>query len=310
MTDHSPPPHIPIQGSVPVALTSTTPATTTQASNLQAPPVMDPTLQVVMAAFFASMPQQFQAQAANAQPANPPDQPQYQATPWSRIKTRDPNPYDRLDPTKLCSFLSQCKLVFRSQPDEYREDFAKIMFAVSWLKGMAQHWFEPNLALEEYDLPHYACEWESFEEALNSTFREPDPIASATHKLDNLIMKDYHHLNKYNVDFNEYTTLTRFNKQALYVQYYKGLAPRIKDGLVYSSRPPTLAQLCEQAQELDLCYWEQKDKEKFATSSAKASGSSSSKATVPTSATSSSSKTTGYEWSFDHLPLEPCILCQ
>jgi len=75
------------------------------------------------------------------------------------------------------------------------------MFVVSWLKGMAQRWFEPILALKDHELPRYTCEWEHFEDALNSTFGEPDPIASATHKLDNLVMKDYHHLNKYNVDF-------------------------------------------------------------------------------------------------------------
>ena len=39
----------------------------------------------------------------------------------SRIKTRDPNPYDGSDSTKLRAFLSQCKLVFRSRPDDSRQ---------------------------------------------------------------------------------------------------------------------------------------------------------------------------------------------
>jgi len=99
------------------------------------------------------------------------------------------------------------------------------MFAVSWLKGMAQQWFEPILALKDHELPRYACKWEHFKDALNSTFGELDPITSATHKLDNLVMKDYHHLNKYNVDFNKYATITSFDKHMLYARYYKGLTP-------------------------------------------------------------------------------------
>ena len=78
---------------------------------LQPPPVIDPALQVAMAALVATMMQQFQIQAVNNQPVN---QPQPEPAPRSRVKTRDPDTYDGTDPAKLCSFLSQCKLVFRS----------------------------------------------------------------------------------------------------------------------------------------------------------------------------------------------------
>ena len=76
-------------------------------------------------------------------------------------------------------------------------------------------------------------------------------MSSASHKLDNLRMQDHHHITKYNVDFQEYVTITGFEERALYAKYYKGLAPRIEDGLVYSGRPDTLA---EQAMNLDLRY--------------------------------------------------------
>jgi len=290
MTDHNiwdSLPHKQAQGSNLAASSSTMPATMAQASNPQAPPAMDPALQAAMAAFFTTMTQQFQAQVANPQPVNLPNPLQYQPAPQSHIKTWDPDPYDGSDPTKLCSFPSQCKLVFQSQPEEYRHDHAKIMFAVSWLKGMAQWWFKPILALEDHKLPWYTCKWEHFEDALNSTFGEPDPFASATHKLDNLVMKDYHHLNKYNVDFNEYATITSFDKCVLYTCYYKGLAPWIKDGLVYSGCPPTLVRLWEQAQELDLHHWKHKDEENFMTTALKSSGSSNSKSFGTTPAMSS-----------------------
>ena len=67
-------------------------------------------------------------------------------------------------------------MVFQSQPKEYRDCALKIMFAVSWLKGTAQHWFELNLVLEVHKLLQYACVWDDFVDALKSTFGEPNPF--------------------------------------------------------------------------------------------------------------------------------------
>jgi len=183
--------------------------------------------------------------------------------PRTRIKTRDPDPYDGNDPSKLRAFISQCKLVFRARPDDFDDDEVKITYAVSWLKGTAQRWYEPTLALEDDQLPDFALRWDAFEDALKTTFGEPDPVNSATHRLDNLRMLDHHHITKYNVEFNEYSTITGFDERALFAKYYKGLAPRIKDGLVYSGRPDTLAELRTRAMNLDLRYWERRDEEKY-----------------------------------------------
>ncbi len=159
---------------------------------------------------------------------------------------------------------------YRSCPDEYHHDSLKIMYTVLWLKGTAQWWYEPILSLDEEDLPDFSLFWWDFEEALQATFGEPDHVASAMLKLDNLIMKDWHHINKYNVNFNEYSTLTGFNEHALYAKYYKGLVLCIKDALVYSGCPVTLNWLWEKAQELDLHYWECKNEEHTQPSAPKA----------------------------------------
>ncbi len=58
--------------------------------------------------------------------------------PRTWVKTRDPDPYDGSDPTKLCAFLAQCRLVFRARLDDFKYDDIKITYAVSWLKGTAQ----------------------------------------------------------------------------------------------------------------------------------------------------------------------------
>ena len=86
-------------------------------------------------------------------------------------------------------------------------------------------WYEPNLALDDEELPEYTLIWDEFKEALRMTFSKADPVATATQKLNNLTMKDMHHITCYNVDFNEYSMITSFDKRALYVKYYKGLAP-------------------------------------------------------------------------------------
>ena len=97
------------------------------------------------------------------------------------------------------------------------------MYAVLYLKGTALQWFKPNLSLNEIDLPLHAYVWTTFKYELKSTFGKPDPIVSATLKLDNLTMKDLHHIARYNVDFNEYSTLTGFDQCTLHAKYYKGL---------------------------------------------------------------------------------------
>lgn len=221
---------------------------------MQNPPVQDAVAQLVdlmTAQLLARMPQ-----ARNQAP-----EPQF-GNPQARVKTRDPDPYDSSNPSKLRAFLSQCRLTFRSHPNDFTNDQIKITYAVSWLKGTALRWYEPNLELPDDELPDYAMYWAAFEEALKATFGEPDPVTAATTKLDNLLMRDHHHITRYNVEFNEYAALTGYNDHALYTRYYKGLAPRLKDALVFSGKPTTLAGLRTRAQALDLRYWERKDEDR------------------------------------------------
>ena len=243
---------------LPQAMTAMTQAMTALLAQLQAPPV---------------------APAAAQEPAAAP-------AARAKIKARDPDPYDGSDPTKLRAFLSQCKLVFQARPYDFDEDQVKITYAVSWLKGTAQRWYEPTLALADDDLPDYAINWDDFEEALKTTFGEPDPVSSASYKLDQLVMKDTHHVTKYNVEFNELATITGYEERALFAMYYRGLAPRIKDSLALSGKPDTLDELRTKAQALDLRHWERKEEDRY-----KPNASSSSSVKATPSAAQSSNRT-------------------
>ena len=227
-----------------------------------APDAALPQAMTALAQAMAALMAQLNAAPQNAAPGqaqDPAPAPAHRA----RIKARDPDTYDGSDPSKLRAFLSQCKLVFRARPHDFADDQVKITYAVSWLKGTAQRWYEPTLELHEDDLPDFAIFWDDFEEAMKTTFGEPDPISAASYKLDHLAMKDSHHVTKYNVDFNKLATLTGFDERALYAMYYRGLAPRIKDSLAISGKPDTLDELRTKAQSLDLRYWERKDEDRY-----------------------------------------------
>ena len=139
-----------------------------------APIAIYPQLQQVMAALFQTTAAQFQVGIANAQAQAPP-----RSTPAashrSRVKTPDPNPnpdsYDRSEPTKVRAFLSHCTLVFRSRPDDFQDDTAKITPTVSWLKGTVRQWYEPNLAIDDCALPDFRDGLGGFQRRLRDHFR-------------------------------------------------------------------------------------------------------------------------------------------
>jgi len=45
------------------------------------------------------------------------------------------------------------------------------MFAVLWLTGTALCWYEPNLELEDYNLPDFALGWEVFEKPADNVLQ-------------------------------------------------------------------------------------------------------------------------------------------
>ncbi|KAG6326960.1 hypothetical protein ID866_12129 [Astraeus odoratus] len=63
----------------------------------------------------------------------------------ARTKVCEPDTFDGTDPKKLREFLVQCELNFHDRPQAFRLDLWKVGFALSFLKGIALAWFEPNL---------------------------------------------------------------------------------------------------------------------------------------------------------------------
>ena len=82
----------------------------------------------------------------------------------AKSKVREPDTFDGTDPCKLHAFFIQCELNFQNCPKAFCDDRTKVMFAQSYLKGMALEWFEPDILPSDApaDLPDwvdsYVCQ--------------------------------------------------------------------------------------------------------------------------------------------------------
>ena len=66
-----------------------------------------------------------------------------------RTKACIPDTFSGTEPDKLNNFLFQCRLYFRANPVQFDTDIAKINFAMTYLTGVAQDWFEVGLNQED-----------------------------------------------------------------------------------------------------------------------------------------------------------------
>jgi len=63
----------------------------------------------------------------------------------SKLKLREPDPFDSSNSRKLRTFILQCKLNFRDRPDQFEDDTTKVNYILSHLKGSALDCFESAL---------------------------------------------------------------------------------------------------------------------------------------------------------------------
>ncbi|KIN95633.1 hypothetical protein M404DRAFT_33998 [Pisolithus tinctorius Marx 270] len=139
--------------------------------------------------------------------------------------------FDGTNPKKLCAFYIQCKLNFQDWPQAFRTDHAKVIFAQSYLKGMALEWFKLDLLGVEdpNDQPLWMNSWREFGLELQTAFGPNNPVADAKSQLDHLHMKDNQCINS-----------------VLHHHFYSGLPDHIKD------------------EEIDAHYWECKEEIQWA----------------------------------------------
>ena len=121
-------------------------------------------------------------------------------------KARIPDTFDGSDPHKLNHFLFQCWLFFHANPLQFSTDKGKINFAMTYLSGVAQDWFEVVLQQEDLGyMPTWLSAWHLFVDELQVHFGLLDPVGDAANLIDNLCMKPGDKIAMYNVEFMWYT---------------------------------------------------------------------------------------------------------
>ena len=118
-----------------------------------------------------------------------------------------PNTFSGTESDKLNNFLFQCRLYFRANPAQFDMDIAKINFAMTYLTGVAQDWFEVGLNQEDQGiLQGWLSDWNLFVDELRRHFGLSDPVGEVANMLDNLCMKPGNKISTYNVDFMCYAS--------------------------------------------------------------------------------------------------------
>jgi len=138
-------------------------------------------------------------------------------------------------------------------------DIAKINFAMTYLTGVAQDWFEVDLNQEDQGiLQDWLSNWNLFVDELRRHFGLLDPIGEAANMLDNLCMKPGDKISTYNVDFMRYASQLGWGNSVLCHCYYQGLPNRIQDPISTQEqgKPTSFQDMYALAMTIDHRYWE------------------------------------------------------
>ena len=85
---------------------------------------------------------------------------------------------------------------------QFDTDIVKINFAMTYLTGVAQDWFEVGLNQEDQSiLQDWLSNWNLFVDELHRHFGLLDPIGEVANMLDNLRMKLGNKISTYNMNF-------------------------------------------------------------------------------------------------------------
>ncbi|KAF5324415.1 hypothetical protein D9619_011182 [Psilocybe cf. subviscida] len=176
----------------------------------------------------------------------------------SYVKVAPPEPFDG-SMSKAESFLSQCLLYFYGRG--ITSDFNKVICALSFMKaGNADKW--ARMKIQQLD-PNFCEEvsWEVFVSEFRATFGDPNPGATARHKM-NQLKQGTSTADQYVADFRLLVQDTGFNDAALVEKFQNGLNSSLVDRIYnLPQMPSTLEGWISWALRLDR-QWRQRESTK------------------------------------------------
>lgn len=158
-------------------------------------------------------------------------------------KVNSPEPFngDRLE---LETYLCRCEHVFLAQPQNFRSETQKVLYASTYLKGNAYSWFKPLLqryskaltGTEGTTIPDEFSSWQTFSDSLTQMYGDPVLVKSKTRELNAL--KQTTSVSAYASEFRRLQAYVHWNDQAFFDRFYDGLRDNVKDGLVHENPSP------------------------------------------------------------------------
>jgi hypothetical protein len=175
------------------------------------------------------------------------------------IRAKAPTPFSGEKRYQLDTFLNQCRLCFLVSPESFVHDQHKILYAASYLEGIAYSWFEPLLqSYEKYQAepaitpcPSAFMSFTAFATAMITMFGDPDLERNKTRELKAL--KQLTSVAAYASEFLRLKSYIDWNDKAFYDSFYEGLQDDVKDNLVLlETRPHDLDSLIQKSQQIDI----------------------------------------------------------
>ena len=117
---------------------------------------------------------------------------------------------------KLPSFITQVTMVITLQPTRFPNKTSKVIYAGSFLRNTAFLWFQPYVTAEPQ--PAYMLSFKEFCKELQSTFDNPDEVATAERQLYALRQKGS--VTSYLAEFMRYAVLVKLNGEAKTAHFY------------------------------------------------------------------------------------------
>lgn len=169
---------------------------------------------------------------------------------------RAPDRFDGTNRAKLRPFLTQLNIVFLHHARRFSNDQAKVLYAGSYLGGVAADWFEPILDETNLQSHRLLKDWNLFRDSLTAVFGDMNAEGTAEHELNNIKMDDRDEISTYLTQFRTYQTRLNWDNSSLMYHFKLGLPERLIEDLKHHRKPATLSALQELALELDNAYWE------------------------------------------------------
>ncbi|KAG6893590.1 hypothetical protein C0992_009412 [Termitomyces sp. T32_za158] len=171
-----------------------------------------------------------------------------------RLDIQKPEMFSGYNPWKWRTFLVQCLNTFQGKAHTYASDWARVVFASSYLQGIA---LDHYTALLHYNPCHpLFSDWQAVVQEFSEKFGIYNTVAEAENNLVNLKMAPDECFTTFLVQFEKEAYKTSWNYHALRYQLSKALPERIHNVLRIAPKQTIFEGLKHLVTQIDQHHWE------------------------------------------------------